>query len=28
VLTDDNAPVEQMTDGAILDYLNQGTPGL
>ena len=28
VLTDDKAPVEQMTDGAILDYLNQGTPGL
>ena len=28
VFTDDLAPVEQMTDGAILDYLNQGTPGL
>jgi len=28
VFTDDRAPVEQMTDGAILDYLNRGTPGL
>lgn len=27
VFTDDHAPVEQMTDGAILDYLNQGAPG-
>ena len=24
---DDHAPVEQMTDGAILDYLNKGAPG-
>ncbi len=27
VFTDDHAPVEQMTDGAILDYLNEGAPG-
>jgi hypothetical protein len=27
VFTDDHAPVEQMTDGAILDYLNKGAPG-
>jgi spermidine synthase len=27
VFTDDHAPVEQMTDGAILDYLNRGAPG-
>lgn len=27
VFTDDLAPVEQMTDGAILDYLNEGAPG-
>jgi len=28
VFTDDLAPVEQMTDGAILDYLNEGAPGV
>jgi len=27
VFTDDHAPVEKMTDGAILDYLNKGAPG-
>ena len=27
VFTDDHAPVEQLTDGAILDYLNKGAPG-
>lgn len=27
VFTDDHAPVEQMTDGAILDYLRRGAPG-
>ncbi len=27
VLTDDHAPVEQMTDQAILDYLSAGAPG-
>ncbi len=27
VLTDDKAPVEQMTDTAILDYLQRGAPG-
>jgi spermidine synthase len=27
VFTDDHAPVENLTDGAILDYLNQGAPG-
>jgi spermidine synthase len=27
VLTDDNAPVEQLTDRALLDYLREGAPG-
>jgi len=27
IFTDDHAPVEQLTDGAILDYLNNGAPG-
>ncbi|MSO44211.1 MAG: spermine synthase [Thermoleophilia bacterium] len=27
IFTDDRAPVEQMTDGAILNYLNRGAPG-